>query len=65
MIGCTVACVVSLTGLLFEVLEELLVEDEGHATDFLHFGLCCSVPVDKVGCNSDGQFPAEFFPSKS
>lgn len=55
----------SLTRLLSEVQEELLVEDEGHATDFLHFGLCCRVPVDKVGCNCDGQFPAELFPSET
>lgn len=52
----------SLTCLLFEVKEEFLVEDEGHATDLLHFGLCSSVPVDKIGCDGNGQLPPEFFP---
>lgn len=44
---------VSRTCLLFEVEEEFLVEDEGHAADLFHLGLRRSVPVDEVGCDGD------------
>ena len=43
------------TCLLFELQEELLVEDEGHSADLLYLGLGRGVPVDKVGCDGDGQ----------
>ena len=51
-----------LTRLLFEVKEELLVEDEGDAADLLDFGLCSSVPVDEVGRDGDRQLPPELLP---
>lgn len=47
-----------------EILEELLVEDEGHSTDLLDFGLSRGVAVDEVGRDGDGEFTAEFFPPK-
>ena len=49
----------SLTGLLPQLLEEPLVEDEGHATDLLHLGLCRGVAVHEVSRDGDGQLPAE------
>lgn len=53
------------TRLLPQLLEEPLVEDEGHATDLLHFGLCCGVPVFKVGCDGNGQLPSELLSSET
>lgn len=40
--------------LLLEFQKELLVENEGHTTDLLHFSLCCGVPVDKISRDGDG-----------
>lgn len=53
------------TCFFLQVLEEFLIEDEGHAADLLHLGLRRRVSVDEVGCDGDGQFSPEFFPSKS
>jgi len=51
MSSCTVG---HLTCLLPELQEELLIEDEGHSADLLHFGLSCGVTVDEVCGNGDG-----------
>ena len=53
------------TGLILEVLEELLIEDEGHTTDLLYLGLGRGVAVDKVGRDGDGQLPTELLPSET
>lgn len=55
----------SLTCFLPEFQEELLVKDEGHTTDLLHFGLCCGVPVDKVSSDGDGQLPAKLLAAET
>lgn len=47
-----------------EVLKELLVEDEGHTADLLHFGLCCRVPVDEVSSDGDGELAPELLAPK-
>lgn len=47
------------TCFLFEVKEELLVEDKGHTADFFHFGLRGGVPVDEVGSDGNGKLPPE------
>lgn len=52
----------SRTCFLFEVEEELLVEDEGHAADLFHLGLRRGVPVDEVGCDGDRQLPSKLLP---
>lgn len=54
-----------LTCLFPEFQEELLVEDEGHAADFLHFGFCCGVPVHKVSCDGDGQLPPKLLSTET
>lgn len=43
------------TGLSEQILEELLVVDPRHATDFSHLGLGSRVPVDEVGRDADRQ----------
>ncbi len=42
------------TCLLLELQEELLIEDEGHSADLLHFGLSCCVSIDEVCRDGDG-----------
>ena len=49
------------SGIPLQVLEELLVEDEGHPTDLLHHCLGLAVSVDEVGCDGNGKFATEFF----
>lgn len=49
----------NITCLLLELQEELLIEDEGHSADLLHFGLSCGVTIDEVCGDGDGQFPSE------
>lgn len=49
------------TCLLSQLLEEPLVEDEGHTRDLLHLGFSRGVSILKVGRDSDGEFPAELF----
>lgn len=46
-------------------MEKLLVEDEGHAADLLHFGLGGRVPVDEVRSDGDGELPAELLTPKT
>lgn len=58
-------CFSDLTCLLLEFQKELLVKNEGHTTDLLHFGLCCGVPVNKVSCDGDGQLPSKLFAGKT
>lgn len=53
------------TCVLPQVLEEPLVEDEGHAADLLHLGLGGGVPVFEVGCDGDGQLPSELLSSET
>lgn len=43
------------TGLSEQILEEFLVVDPCHATDFGHLGLSSRVPVDKVGRDANRQ----------
>ena len=50
------------TCLLFKVMEELLVEDEGHPTDLLYLGFGCGISVDKVGSDGNSQLTPELFP---
>ena len=47
------------TKLVVEVVEELLVEDEGHSRDLLHMALRLGVLVDEVGGDGDGQLAPE------
>lgn len=47
-----------------EILEELLVEDEGHTADLFYFGFSCGVAIDEVCCDSNCKFTAEFFSAK-
>lgn len=47
-----------------EVLKELLVEDEGHAADLLNLRLRCSVPVDEVCRDGDGELAPELLAPK-
>lgn len=47
------------TGFLFELQEELLVEDEGHSADLLHLGLSRGVTVHEVSCDGNGQLALE------
>ena len=42
-----------------QVLEELLVEDEGHSGDLVDPRLGLRVPVDEVGCDGDRQLASE------
>lgn len=49
-------------GLLLQVQEELLVEDECHATDLLHPRLRIRVAVDEVGGDGYGQLSTKLFP---
>lgn len=46
-------------------MEKLLVEDEGHPADLLHFGLGARVPVDEVRSDGDGELPAELLTAKT
>lgn len=46
-------------------MEKLLVEDEGHPADLLHFGLGGRVPVDEVRSDGDGELPAELLTAKT
>ena len=48
-----------------QLLEELLVEDEGHSTDLFHLGLGRGVSVHKVGSDGNGQLPSELLTSKA
>ena len=45
-------------------LEELLVEDEGHATDLLHSRLVPGVVVGEVGGDGQGQLPTQLLPAR-
>ena len=45
-----------------QVVEELLVEDESDAGDFLHLTLGLGVLTDKVGRDGDGQFASKLLP---
>lgn len=47
-----------------EILEELLVEDEGHTADLFYFGFSCGVAIDEVRCDRNREFTTEFFPAK-
>lgn len=48
-----------------EVLKKLLVKDEGHSADLLHFGLGRRVPVDEVCSDGDGELPPELLTTKT
>ena len=50
---------------LVEVVEELLVEDEGDAGDLLDVTLRLRVPVYEVDSDRDGQLAPELFPSET
>ena len=50
--------------LLVELAEELLVEDEGDATDLLHPRLLLAVVVDEVRCHRDRELASKLLPSK-
>ena len=50
---------------LVEVVEELLVEDESHAGNFLHPALGLCVLPDEVGGDRDGKLAAELLPLES
>lgn len=58
-------CFFKPTSLLPKLQKELLVKDEGHATDLLHLSLCCGVPVDKVSRDGDGQLPSKLFAAET
>ena len=51
--------------LIIEVVEELLVEDEGDAGDLLDVTLRLRVPVYKVDCDRDSQLAPELFPPET
>ena len=46
-------------------LEELLVEDESHSTDFLHGSLLTTIVVLEVGSDGQCQLPPQFLPVKA
>lgn len=46
-------------------LEELLVEDESNATDFLHGSLLTTVVVPKIGSDGQRQLPPQLLPVKA
>lgn len=50
---------------VLKLQEELLVEDEGHTADLLHFRLRCGVAVHKVGRDGDGQLASKLLPSET
>ena len=48
-----------------QVLEELLVEDEGHTGDLIYARLRLRVSVDEVGRDGDGQLAAKLLPTET
>ncbi len=48
-----------------QILEEALVEDEGHSADLLHLRLVGRVPVDEIGRDGDRQFAAKLLPPEA
>jgi hypothetical protein len=50
---------------IVEIVEELLVEDEGNSTDLLQRTFRLRVPVDKVGRDGNGQLAAKLFAAKA